>query len=247
MSAARALGHVFARELAGYFATPLAYVFIAIFLGLAGILTFQVGGFLTRGEADLRPFFAFHPWLYTALVPAVAMRLWAEERRLGTIELLFSLPVSVTQTVIGKFLAAWCVLAVALAMTFPMWLTVAYLGDPDHGAILAGYVGSLALAGAYLAVGCAASAATRSQVVAYLLAVAVGFALTGLGTPLAQSLLAGWLPSGMSEAVAALNFLDRFEAVVRGVIDPRDVLFFASTMALFLFVCGVLVDLSRTA
>ena len=247
MSALRAAGHVFARELAGYFTTPLAFVFIAIFLGLSGILTFQVGGFLARGEADLRPFFAFHPWLYAALVPAVAMRLWAEERRLGTIELLFSLPVSVAQAVVGKFLAAWCVLAVALALTFPMWLTATYLGDPDHGAILAGYAGSLAMAGAYLAVGCAASAATRNQVVAYLLAVAIGVALTGLGTPLAQAMFIGWLPADVSEAVAALNFLDRFAAVLRGVIDPRDVLFFASTTALFLFVCGVLVDLAKAA
>ena len=151
------------RELAGYFATPVAYVFIVVFLFLTGIFTFYMGSFFERGQADLQPFFSFHPWLYLFLIPAVSMRLWAEERKSGTIELLMTLPISVTQAVIGKFLAAWAFAAVALLLTFPIWITVNYLGEPDNGTILAGYLGSLLMAGSYLAIGSCISAVTRNQ------------------------------------------------------------------------------------
>ena len=236
---------IFRREVAGYFATPLAIVFVAIFVASAGVLTFHAGDFLGRGTADLRPFFAFHPWLYTALVPALAMRLWAEERRLGTVELLFSLPVTVAQAVLGKFLAAWCILAFALVLTFPMWLTVWYLGTPDHGVIAVGYAGSLLLAGAYLAIGSAASALSKSQVMAYLLGAGAGFAFTAMGSPLARSLLADRLSQTLVDAVAAFSFIDRFDAAMRGIADPRDLVFLVSTIALFLFLNAVLVDLGK--
>lgn len=157
---------IFRRELASYFATPLALVFIVIFLVLAGALAFQLGGFYERSQADLAPFFNFHPWLYLFLIPALSMRLWAEERKSGSIELLMTLPVTPWQAVLGKFLAAWCVAAIALALTFPIWITVNYLGDPDNGAILAAYVGSLLMAGGFLAIGSCLSAATRNQVIA---------------------------------------------------------------------------------
>jgi len=238
---------IFRRELAGYFATPLALVFITIFVACAGVFTFRAGDFLERGIADLRPFFAFHPWLYTALVPALAMRLWAEERRLGTVELLFSLPVTVGQAVLGKFLAAWCVLAFALALTFPMWLTVSYLGSPDQGVIAVGYAGSLLLAGAYLAIGSAASALSKSQVMAYLVGTGAGFAFTAMGSPLVRTLLVDRLPPPLVEAMAAFSFADRFDPAVRGIVDPRDLIFFGSTIALFLFLNMVLVDLGKAA
>src|ERR671932_2667088 len=161
------IGTIFRRELASYFATPLAYVFIVIFLVMAGALTFFMGGFFERNQADLQPFFTFHPWLYLVLIPALSMRLWAEERRSGTIELFLTLPIRLSEAVIGKFLAAWCFAGIALLLTFPLWITVNVLGDPDNGVILAGYLGCLLVAGAYLALGAAVSALTKNQVVAF--------------------------------------------------------------------------------
>lgn len=175
---------VFRRELAGYFATPVAYVFIVIFLFLNGIFTFYLGDFYERGQADLQPFFTWHPWLYLFLVPALGMRLWAEERRSGTIELLMTLPISVGQAVLGKFLAAWAFTAIGLVLTFPVWITVNYLGDPDNGVVLAGYFGSLMLAGASLAIAACLSALTRNQVIAFVVAVSVCFLFTVAGLPL---------------------------------------------------------------
>src|SRR5512132_2135681 len=192
------------RELAGYFSTPVAYVFIVIFLALSGALTFYVGGFFERRQASLETFFSFHPWLYLFLIPAVAMRLWAEERKSGTIELLMTMPLSTTSAVLGKFVAAWVFVAVALALTFPLWITVNILGEPDNGVILAGYVGCLLVAGAYLALGAAVSALTKNQVVAFVLAVALCFVFAAAGSPVVTEFLTQRLPV-LAEIARALS------------------------------------------
>src|SRR5258707_12199053 len=189
------------RELAGYFATPLAYVFIVIFLVLAGVLTFFVGDFFERSQADLQSFFTFHPWLYLVLIPALSMRLWSEERKSGTIELFLTLPVRLIEAVLGKFLAAWCFAGIALALTFPMWLTVDFLGRPDHGVIIASYLGSWLMAGAILAIGAAISAATKNQVIAFVVTAALVFVLTVAGTPTVLGLFQGWAPPGLPRAI----------------------------------------------
>jgi ABC-2 type transport system permease protein len=223
---------IFRRELSGYFATPVAYVFIVIFLILTGIFTWQLGGFFERGQADLRPFFDFHPWLYLFLIPAVSMRLWAEEHKSGTIELLMTLPVSRGGAVAGKFLAAWAFCAVALALTFPLWITVNYLGDPDNGAILAGYVGSLLMAGAFLAIGACVSAATKSQVIAFIIAVVICFLFLLAGFPPVTEFLKGvHAPEAIISAITSFSFLTRFDAIAKGVIDLRDLVFFSTLIA----------------
>src|SRR5215469_12820629 len=185
---------IFRRELAGYFATPLAYVFIVIFLVMAGVLTLFVGNFFDRGQADLQPFFTFHPWLYVVLIPALSMRLWAEERKSGTIELFLTLPIRMIEAVLGKFLAAWCFVGIALALTFPFWLTVNFLGSPDNGVIIASYLGSWLMAGAILAIGAAISAATKNQVIAFVVTAALAFVVTVAGTPVVLGVLEGWAP-----------------------------------------------------
>ena len=229
------------RELAGYFATPVAYVFIVIFLMMAGALTFTLGGFFARGQADLSPFFTFVPWLFLFLVPALTMRLWAEERRLGTIELLLTLPLPQWQAVVGKFLAAWAFCAIALLLTFPLVLTVNYLGEPDNGVIAAGYLGCLLVAGAFLAVGAAMSAMTKNQVVAFVLAVAVCFLFTVAGSPIINDFLSQRLPV-LAEVARGLSITERFNSLVRGVIALRDVVFFASFMGFFLSANAVVID-----
>src|ERR1700735_2112737 len=193
------------RELAGYFATPLAYVFIVIFLVLAGVLTFFVGDFFERGQADLQSFFTFHPWLYLVLVPAVSMRLWAEERKSGTIELFLTLPIRLTEAVIGKFLAAWIFIGIALALTFPFWLTVLFLGDPDNGVILASYFGSWLMAGAILAIGGAISGGTKTQVIPFGVTASLVFVLIAAGTQTVIGLFQGWAPEGVIRAIAATS------------------------------------------
>ncbi len=233
---------VFRREWGSYLATPVAYVFTVIFLMLAAALTFYLGNFLDRGQADLQPFFGFHPWLYLFIVPALAMRLWAEERGNGTIELLLSLPLPTWQAVVGKFLAAWCYLGLALVLTFPMWITVNYLGHPDNGIIFAGYLGSWLMAGAFLAVGECLSAATRSQVVAFILTVAVCFVFLLAGYPLVQQAVSGWLPRAVADAVAQLSFLSHFDAISRGLLDLRDIAFFILTIAAWLLACVWVVE-----
>jgi ABC-2 type transport system permease protein len=169
------------RELGGYFATPVAYVFLVIFLALSGAFTFYLGNFFERGQADLQSFFTFVPWLYLFLIPAIAMRLWSEERRSGTIELFLTLPISMAEAVLGKFLAAWAFTGIALALTFPLWITVNILGNPDNGVILAGYVGSLLMAGGFLAIGACMSAITKSQVIAFVLSASICFLFTVSG------------------------------------------------------------------
>jgi len=235
------------RELAGYFATPVAYVFIVVFLALNGALTFQLGAFFERGQADLQPFFTWHPWLYLLLAPAIAMRLWAEERRSGSIELLLTLPIPLYAAVIGKFLAAWLFFAVALALTAPMWVTVNILGEPDNGVIAASYLGSWLMAGGFLAVGACLSAATTNQVVAFVLSAAAGFLLTVAGTPVVQGFFTGWAPQVVVDAVGSLSFLTHFQSITRGVVALRDVLFFLSAIAAFLFINAVLVDMRKAA
>ncbi len=241
----RNIGAIFRRELLAYFLTPLACVFLVIFLLLAGTLTFQEGNLLGRGQADLAPFFAFHPWLFLFLLPAIAMRLWSEERKSGTIELLLTLPISTFEAVVGKFLAAWAFTALALALTLPVWLTVNHLGDPDNGAILAGYVGSLLMAGGYLAIGSCLSALTRNQVIAFVLAVATCFAFVMAGYPTVLGVVQAVAPSFVVDAVASMGFLTHFESISKGVLDARDVLFFGSLIVVWLFATVVVLDLRK--
>ena len=227
---------IFKREFQGYFATPIAYVFMGVFVALAGVFSMYIGGFFIRAQADLTAFFGFHPWLYLFLIPALSMRLWAEERRAGTIELLLTLPVTMTQAVLGKFLAAWLFTAVALALTFPAWITVNYLGDPDNGIIVAGYLGSLLMAGAYLAIGSCISALTRNQVIAFVVSAAVCLLFVLSGYPLVLDVFSAWAPPFLVETVSSFSFLGHFDDIVKGVIDLRDVVYFASLIALWLFV-----------
>lgn len=234
------------RELAAYFLTPIAYVFIIIFLVLSGIFTFYLGGFFERGQADLEPFFGFHPWLYLLLVPALSMRLWAEERKTGTIELLLTLPVTTTQVVVAKFLAAWAFLVVALALTFPLWITVNVLGDPDNGVIAAAYVGSALMAGSFLSVGACFSALTRNQVIAFILSLVVCLLLNLSGFPLVLDFFAGWVPQVVLSTIASMSFLTHFEALGRGVIDLRDIIFFVSVLAFFLYANVLFVESKKS-
>jgi ABC-2 type transport system permease protein len=236
---------VFRRELASYFATPLAYVFIVIFLVLAGALTFFVGNFFERGQADLQPFFNFHPWLYLVLIPALAMRLWAEERKSGTIELFLTLPIPVWAAVLGKFLAAWAFSGIALLLTFPFWITVNWLGSPDNGVILASYIGSFLMAGGFLAIGACLSALTKNQVIAFVLTAAACFVFTVSGSAIVLGFFQAWAPDRVLQTIASFSFLTHFNAIVRGVIDLRDAVFFAAVIGVFLIANVVLVDLKK--
>ena len=229
------------RELAAYFESPVAYVFLVIFLLLAGFFTFTFGGFFERGEASLAAFFNWLPWLFLFLVPAAGMRLWSEERRLGTIELLLTMPVADWEAIVGKFLASWLFLIVALALTFPMIITVNWLGDPDNGVILSGYVGAALLAGAYLAVSCMTSAFTRNQVIAFILAVLICLLLILVGFSPLTDLLARWASPWLVEAVTRFSVLTHYDGFQKGVLDSRGVLYFASIMAYALFVTGVVI------
>lgn len=233
------------RELRSYFATPVAWVFLVIFLVLAGILTFYAGDFYERGQADLQPFFVVHPWLYLILAPALTMRMWAEEAKGGTLELLLTLPISLIQAMLGKFLAAWLMLALALALTFPIWITVNYLGAPDNGVILAGYLGSWLMAGAFLAIGACLSAVTRSQVVAFILTALVCVLLILVGQPQVLDFFQDALPRRLVNGVAHLSMLRHFEAIARGVLDVRDLLYFVLTIVAWLSAGVLVLDLKR--
>ena len=233
------------RELAGYFATPLAYVFIVIFLVLAGVLTFFVGDFFERGQADLQSFFTFHPWLYLMLIPAVSMRLWAEERKSGTIELFLTLPIRLSEAVLGKFLAAWLFIGIALALTFPFWLTVLFLGNPDNGVIAASYLGSWLMAGAILAIGAAVSALTKNQIVAFIVTASLVFVLIAAGTPTVIGLFEGWASEAVIHAVAGASLFGHFTAITRGVLDLPDLIYFVSLIVAFLGANAVIVDLMK--
>jgi ABC-2 type transport system permease protein len=236
---------IFRREFASYFATPLALVFIVIFLIVAGALTFSLASFYESGQADLTPFFYYHPWLYLFLMPALSMRLWAEERKSGTIELLMTLPVTPWQAVIGKFLAAWSVAGLGLALTFPIWITVNYLGDPDNGAILAAYVGSLLVAGGMLAIGACFSAATRNQVIAFIVTALACFVFLLSGFGIVLNAFQGWAPQPVLDAIASLSFLTHFYSIAKGVIDVRDLLYFASVIAVWLAANAIVLELKK--
>jgi ABC-2 type transport system permease protein len=237
---------VMRRELRSYFVTPVAYVFLVIFLVLAGILTFYAGDFYERGQADLQPFFMMHPWLYLILVPAITMRMWAEEAKGGTLELLLTLPLTLWQAMLGKFLAAWVFIGLALALTFPIWITVNYLGAPDNGVILAGYLGSWMMAGTFIAIGACLSALTRSQVVAFILTALVCVLLILVGQQQVLDFLQAALPRRLINGVAHLSMLRHFEAIARGVLDLRDLLYFVFSMIGWLIAGVVLLDLKRT-
>jgi ABC-2 type transport system permease protein len=233
------------RELGGYFTSPIAYVFLVIFLLLTGFFTFTVGNFFERGEASLVSFFTWHPWLYLFLVPAVGMRLWSEERRLGTLELLLTMPITIWQAIVGKFLASWLFLALALALTFPVIITVNWLGDPDNGVIVAGYVGSLLLAGAYLAISCMTSAMTRNQVISFILSVMICLFLILAGYTPVTDLLTRFANAFVVQVIAAFSVMTHFEAFQRGVLDTRDVIFFVTVIGFALFTTGVIIRNQR--
>ncbi len=237
------------RELIIYFTSPIAYVFLVIFLALSGIFTFELGGFFERGEASLYSFFIWHPWLYLFLVPAVGMRLWAEERRMGTLELLFTLPVTPWQAIIGKFLASWLFLALALALTFPLILTVTYLGDPDGGVIFCGYLGSLLMAGAYLGLSSMTSAMTRDQVISFILSVVLCLLLILAGVPKVQTTLQNILPSWtqpwLPDLIASFSILNHYESFQRGVVDLRDLVYFLNLAVFGLFATAVILRSHR--
>ena len=236
---------LFKRELMGYFATPVAYVFIVVFLLLIGWITFSLSGFYEAERADLQGFFGFHPWLYLFLIPAISMRLWSEERKTGTIELLMTLPVTIGQAVVGKYLAAWAFTAIALVLTFPMWITVNYLGKPDNGVILASYAGSLLMAGGFLGIGACMSALTRNQVIAFVLTLMLCLIFILLGFPAVLDFISGWEPAAVVDAVRSFSFLTHFTSITKGVIDARDLLFFGSLIALCLFANAVVLDLKK--
>jgi ABC-2 type transport system permease protein len=245
MSAARILT-IARREFRAYFTTPLAAVFLVIFLFLAAFMTFNVGGLFERGQADLRPFFQFQPWLALFLVPAVSMRLWAEERRTGTIELLATLPFTIADLVLGKFLAAWGFTTLALLLTLPIWITVSWLGDPDHGVIVVGYLATALLSGAFLAIGGCVSACTKNQVIAFVLCAVVCFLILLAGFPAALDLVRSWLPGSVGEplaqALGSISAMSHFDSMMRGVIDLRDILYFISIKAAFLYLTVIIVD-----
>jgi ABC-2 type transport system permease protein len=235
------------RELAGYFGSPVAYVFIVIFLLLCGFFTFSLSSFYELGQADLRAFFEWHPWIYLFLVPAVAMRLWADERRAGTIELILTLPISMTEVILGKFLAAWIFLAVALFLTFPLVLTVIYLGDPDLGAVFCAYLGSFLMAGAYLSVGSMTSSLTRNQVISFILSVVICLFLVLAGWPPVTGFLSGWAPIWLVDVVSSFSFMQHFASMERGVLDLRDLAYYFSVIFFMLFVTGVILQNRKTS
>lgn len=236
---------IFKRELYGYFATPVAYVFIVIFLFLAGLFTFYIGGFYERNQADLLAFFSFHPMLYLFLIPAISMRLWSEERKSGTIELILTLPVSTTQAVVGKFLAAWAFATIALLLTFPIWITVNYLGEPDNTVILASYIGSILLAGGFLAIGSCISAVTKSQVIAFVITIVVCFLFYVSGFPMVLNFFTGWAPQALVSGVAALSTLTHFDSIQKGIIDIRDLIYFAVLISFWLYANVITIEAKK--
>ncbi len=230
------------RELAGYFGSPVAYVFLVIFLVLCGFFTFYVSHFYEQGQADLRAFFEWHPWIFLFLVPAIGMRLWADERRTGTIELILTLPVTLPEVVVGKFIAAWLFIGLGLFLTFPLVLTVSYLGDPDLGAVFCAYVGSFLLAGAYLSVGSMTSSMTRNQVISFILSVIICLFLVLAGWPPVIEILSGWSPQWLINVISGFSFMPHFQSMERGVLDLRDIIYYISVIFFMLFSNGVVLQ-----
>ena len=237
---------IFRRELRAYFATPVAYVFIVIFLVLTGVATFYMGSFYERGQADLEPFFQFHPWLYMFLLPAISMRLWSEERKAGTLELLLTLPVPLGAAVVGKFLAAWAFTAIALLGTLPLWITVNYLGEPDNTVIFAGYIGSLLMAGGFLAIGACVSALTKNQVIAFVVSFVICFAFNLSGFPMVIDIFSAWAPQAIVDVISSFSFLTHFNSIVKGVIDVRDLVFFAPLIAFWLYANVLAIEINKS-
>lgn len=235
------------RELVGYFSSPLAYIFVVIFVSLSGAFAFFIGNFFERGQADLVPFFTYHTWLYLLLVPAIAMRLWAEERKTGTIELLMTLPVAAWEAIVGKFLAAWAFIGVALLCTIPMWFTVNHLGNPDNGVILTSYLGSFLMAGAFLAIGSCISALTKNQVIAFIVSATLCFILVMAGAEMVLNFFRGWAPAFLLQAIASLSFLNHFDQITRGVITLPTLLFYLSMIAFFLFANVIVIEQRKAA
>lgn len=236
---------IFKRELAGYFITPVAYVFIVIFLFLTGIFTFHLGGFYETGQASLDVFFGFHPWLYLFLIPAISMRLWSEERKQGTIELLMTLPIPLLSAVVGKYLAAWAFTTIALALTFPVWITVNYLGNPDNGVIVASYLGSLLMAGGFLAIGSFVSAISKNQVISFVITVVVCLLFVLAGYPIVTGWFSGWAPQFLIDTISRFSFLTNFQGITRGVIDFRSIVYFLTLIVCFLFANTIMVDMKK--
>ena len=233
------------RELISYFATPVAYVFITIFLLLSGLFTFYLGNFFEIGQASLGSFFEWHPWLYLFLVPAITMRLWSEEKKSGTIELLTTLPVSTLNIVLGKFMAAWLFTLLALILTFPMWITVNYLGNPDNGVIMASYIGSLLMSGGYLSIGIFISSLTKNQVIAFIVSVTVCFLFTVSGLPIVLDFFSNWAGEAITDIIASFSFLANYSDISRGIIDFRTLVYFLSLIVLFLYLNVITLDNSR--
>lgn len=233
---------IYKREFTSYFVTPVAYVFIVIFLFMTGVFTFYLGAFYESNQADLEPFFRFHPWLYLFLIPAISMRLWSDERKSGTIELLMTLPVSITDTVVAKYLAAWSFTAIALSLTFPMWITANYLGSPDNTVVLASYIGSLIMAGGFLAIGSCISALTKSQVISFVISVVICFMFILSGFPMVLDLFESWAPQAVVDAVASFSFLTHFTSIKKGVIDIRDLIYFAALITFWLYVNIIIIE-----
>lgn len=233
------------RELYSYFSTPIAYVFIVVFLLISGLATFYIGNFFARGQADLVPFFSFHPWLYTLFVPAISMRLWAEERKSGSIELLFTLPITTWQAICGKYLAAFIFTAIALLLTCPLWIAVNYLGKPDNGVILASYIGSLLMSGGFLALGSAISALTKNQVIAFVLTFMACLGLNLIGFPILIDQIRGFTPDMVINTLSGFSFLTNFDAVSRGLLDMRSIIYFATLIMFCLFANAVIIETKR--
>ena len=236
---------IFDRELKGYFRTPLASIFLLVFLALSSGMTFFLGRFFERDQADLTAFFAWHPWLFLILMPAIGMRLWAEERRSGTIELLITLPVTNTQLVIGKFLASWVFTLIALVLTMPIWITVNYLGDPDNNVILISYIGSWLMAGAFLALTSCLSALTKNQVIAFIVSSISGFILIMAGFNLVLSSVRSWTPTWVIETISSMSFLSHFSRIQMGVFDLRTLIFFVSMIILCVWINVQLVQIKK--
>ena len=233
------------RELKGYFRTPLASIFLLVFLALSSGMTFFLGRFFERDQADLTAFFSWHPWLFLVLMPAIGMRLWAEERRSGTIELLITLPVTNTQLVVGKFLASWIFTLIAIILTMPIWITVNYLGDPDNNVILISYVGSWLMAGAFLALTSCLSALTKNQVIAFIISFISGFILIMAGFNLVLSAVRSWSPNWITETISSMSFLSHFSRIQMGVFDLSTLIFFISMIILCLWINIQLVQIKK--
>ncbi|MFC3122154.1 ABC transporter permease subunit [Agaribacter flavus] len=233
---------VMRREFASFFATPVAYIFIAIFLVMSGVFTFLIGDFYARGQADLLSFFNFHPWLYLFLVPAISMRTWSEERKSGTIELLMTLPLTTVQIMLGKFFAAWFVLGICLVLTFPLWITVNYLGNPDNGIIVSAYVGSWLMSGAFLALGICMSALTKNQIIAFMLSIVLSFLFVLVGSPVIIDTLQHWAPNLLIDTIASLSFLTHFQDISKGVIALNDALFYVIFIVIWLYAGYVIIE-----